>query len=363
MYGSRERKEKTIPNVKTVTAYKLHLENRILEEQKKNIKLIEEYKMKIEEKKKSLSLLNEKNRNHFHDCQTLKDEILSLQRKVEEKLNFKKSSKIINIETTNEQTMQEKTVVLLKELMPEGLIPFYVQKHLCSQCSSVLKVKVDEHVSVCSNCGYSCTYVLPISEFTEQESKLINKKRKIIIKKETKKAFDPQVTDRLSQYIKFLHQFHENVPDVPNEVIHKVLNSYEDVHIMSNVKIKPTATGNILRQTGNNAFVNMTQRIVKQINRDKNPCFTKSQIDRFCDRFQKLEKVFNEQSFDNRSKFANFTYLTRQFCLNDGLIEKAKMFENHKTKDVVDDEDERIKICYDILNQREPGSWNLFPSI
>jgi len=369
-------KESLNSNIKTIKSYKIHIDNKIEEIEKKANAANDKIRLQLEEKKNLLLKLPQ-TRNNIHERILLQKEIFLLEEKLLQKPNFEKVLMINKIQTTNESDEQEKTLVLLKELMPDNLIPFFLQKHLCNICSSKLIIKLEESRAVCTNlqCGYSQNYVQSISEFTEQEIKITNKinKRKSANfapkkgEKKTKKnvavtSEENKETDRLSLYIKFLNQFHELQKDVPKEVINKVLDSLDDVHLMSTVKVKPTPVGNILRKNGDNTHINMTQRIVKQINNEKNPVFTKSQITKFCEKFKKLEAVFNEQNFVDRSKFANFTYLTRQFCLNDGFIEKAKMFENHKTKDVVDDEDERIIICYKILNEREPGQWNLFKS-
>ena len=85
-------------------------------------------------------------------------------------------------------------------------------------------------------------------------------------------------------------------------------------------------------------------------------------IDRLVKRFSILLNAFKAQRARNRKKIFNFKFLTKVFLMMEKETELAEVFENHKTRQVLVKENNRVSQTCKGITMEDGFNWQYFRS-
>lgn len=147
------------------------------------------------------------------------------------------------------------------------------------------------------------------------------------------------VRKRVSSYSRFIEQFGEHQPDIPDEVMSVIYNDLSTVHLMSSVRCRPTPIATILRNHGYLKWVPFANVISRQFNGQECPRLSASLLQKLRARFELISSITTEQQRKSLS-----VDLVTSICLRaEGYPELAQMFSLIKTRHVASVNSERVR--------------------
>lgn len=236
---------------------------------------------------------------------------------------------------------QARHLLYLKLFHPDKAVPLFTDRDFCSVCNIELQLIDHENILLCPNCGLSEYIIFCESDFIHNEHVKSNK------------------YEQAPLYRKYLMQWKEDVPDIPEEVMCVVYKKLSKVHIMSNASVKCTPIAQILRQNGFQMYAGMALRIAKIMNGEEIVKLNNETIERLVERFLIITCIDN--LYGDRSKgkkIINFEFLTNKFLLMEKKFDLAERFYNHKTRTVLNRADLRLQKCCDIIEASKINDWN-----
>jgi hypothetical protein len=231
----------------------------------------------------------------------------------------------------------QRDVIMASELKITTTMPSIVDCDACEVCQGALLVQAGESRTSCQKCGHSKEFVCASLETGEEYDRKSH-------------------TQRVPMYQKYLKQFDENAPDIPQNVLDVVYHSLSKVHIMHRSKAKHTPIRQILREAGLHQWAPYAIRISKIVNNEFLVTLPSEVVERLLLRFQKVM-----QATDSK-KVRNLQFLTQQFLRMDGRHDLAEWFSCHKTRTVLNKADSRLSRCSQIVdfeNNSEHMNWTM----
>lgn len=240
-------------------------------------------------------------------------------------------------ETDSQLRKQQRHALFLNLFYKDKAAPCFIDRDICSTCNTELVTFARESINMCPKCGESEKFIYCNSDFLQNDDTKVNQ------------------YERGPLYRKYLMQFHQDVPDPPDDVIDIVFKHLSKVHIMLKSKVKPTPISQILRQENLQKWTSMSVRISKMINGEPIVKLSTVIIDRLVLRFNKITRAFSRTKKKDRKKIMNFEFLTKKFLLMENLPELSEWYSLHKTRDVLSSADRRLERCCksmkdDVLN-------------
>lgn len=266
-------------------------------------------------------------------------EYLSADKHIEE---FVELVKPLLSNPTDESTtiQQQRHTVYLNLFYSEKSIPCFVDRDTCTFCNTEYVTLTQESVNMCPKCGNSEHVIYCNSDFIQNED------------------FKNNPYERGPLYRKYLMQFHESIPDLPDDVINIVYRNLSKVHIMLSSRVKPTPICQILRQEGLQKWAPMAVRIAKIINCEPIVKLSSELIDRLVLRFNKIAQAFSLTKKKERKKIMNFEFLTKQFLIMENRPDLSEWYNLHKTRTVLFSADTRFEKCCKAMKNDELN-WNI----
>lgn len=224
-------------------------------------------------------------------------------------------------------------------LMNTELTPTVVERHRCT-CGKRIVVDTISAVGICTSCGRRTSYM----EHDDADHKNTN-------------GTTSSTYDAIPTYERKIAQFVEGV-EVPGddviEFIQRRLTRKE-----RSEPIRVATVERILHDTEHSRWTIMAIRICRRMNEKDIPVFSKDLASRLVNRFKIVAKVFGDIKEYNRKKFMNFTYAIKQFLRMEGEYVLADMFDNLRTRAVLEREDKRLKKCIELIRRSgHTGGYN-----
>lgn len=225
----------------------------------------------------------------------------------------------------------------------------YTQKHRCETCNVDLRMKPDDSVLVCTNCHRVYPFLSLNTDHVDVDYVAQDTHQNHIRSTNTGNMDNSMHIDngypRANLYRRFLTQFSEGVPDPPQYVFDAILRELSLlVHMHSDQKFQPTPIATILRKSPElKDYHVMSNRISLMMKRRPGePSLTMSDnlIHRLMERFKQF---VSQNKFRAKKKVSNFRFLTRVFLFMEGEYAKSEMFDNHRTRSVLIQEDRSMK--------------------
>lgn len=201
--------------------------------------------------------------------------------------------------------------------------PVYVNGSACLVCKGAMMMDTRQTIRTCTKCA--------IVSFRLEDS---------LVPTQAKKAVRLGYYNRCTLYRKYIEQFYEQAPPIPQVVISTICRELFNVHIMCTNKCRPTPVANILRMTNNSQWVSYAVKITRLINNDPPVVFSGDLINRLHLRCSILSSLDNEDGL--KCKFMNFEFLTKQFLCMENELQLAQAFHAHKTPEVLHRAENRL---------------------
>lgn len=313
----------------------------------------------------------------------LKGECEVLQRKIERVVEgsdtrqfFQRAQPLLmQCETAVDHELSQRREALAMAMFhPEKAVPVFVQTNRCSGCQTDMKVQSEESIMVCPGCKTTRPYLQLATDHVDcdyyaQDTHAHHNRITCAGNLDSMTTQDDSGYPKPSLLRKYLYQFSETVPDAPSEVVEVILRKLSQVHIQGRHKAQPTPIGNILKQHGLKEYSWMSSRIAMDISRQPHQpkaTMSKALIERIIERFELMLAALKQKNCRKRSKVFNFKFITRVFLQMEGEFALSELFDNHKTRAVLNREDRRLHQSCKILDSEMASngfSWKFFRSL
>lgn len=219
----------------------------------------------------------------------------------------------------------------------------------------------------CQECGNACTFSHDISCIVCQSCASIvpTIRRNELGMHEATSTFGTSGYERHDVYRRYLEcNFSETTDEIPQDVLGHVHMELTKVHMMVKAKVRPTPVVTILRKCGMQKWCNHSVRISKILNGEPIPRMSQGLIDVLVWRFAMVSNVFNQIKEDqsSRKKILSFEFLTHKFLLLENEVEMSKTFSSHKTRSVLNDEENRLRQTFERIVEMDASMNWKFPS-
>lgn len=159
---------------------------------------------------------------------------------------------------------------------------------------------------------------------------------------QTDELYRKQIYRRKPLYQRFLQQYNQTVPDIPQNIYDIILKDLFKTHVFSSTKCRPTPIIAILRKHKQVQWIPYALKISRILNNDRRDVYLPDTvIDRLLERFSEIVTLTNE---DKKEKFLNYEFLTHQMLLMDNKPHHAALFKCHKTEGVYERSMSRLHI-------------------
>ena len=162
-----------------------------------------------------------------------------------------------------------------------------------------------------------------------------------------------------SLFRKFLTQYAEDQPEIPEAIIALMVREHFKIHMYSNDKVSNTVVVNTLRDNNCSDYIFMSQRIMKVLQNEPVPVYSHDLINRMVNRYNVIIPIFRSTK-NGRKKSPNFTCVTRAFLTLEGEEEEARKLRYHKTRSVMISSMQMIrKLCEFAAKLHPNENWTL----
>ena len=151
-------------------------------------------------------------------------------------------------------------------------------------------------------------------------------------------------------YNRFINQFLDTRPEIPERVMGLIYNQLSTIHLLSSVRCRSTPVTSILRAAGETDWLPFSTVISREFNGQCSPRLTQLTIDNIIARF----KVITSVTTDKQRKSLGIDMLT-SICLQaEGLEAAASCFVLMKTKAVLRLSGKRLMEAIDMAKLKNP---------
>jgi hypothetical protein len=250
------------------------------------------------------------------------------------------------------------TLAISSKLLGRTTEVFSVDSDRCSTCGRILIFDQSCHLSVCTTCRIVQS-VLVVAEDVCNDV--------MVFKAQTLADPTYPVTaapgddivaesnsdeDKIQQYTGYLAQFAADVAPLPTVVLECVYRNLSTIHILTNVRCRPTPIVHILKQHELVAYIPQAVRISKIFNGEKVPCLDGPLMQRLVSRFRILVAVARTSEV----KLPSNDMMSHILLHLEGRSDLAECFPLQKTQSVLALSDDKVRLLIE-------GSRNIFPDM
>ena len=220
----------------------------------------------------------------------------------------------------------------------------------CTICNHKYVFDCQRYVNICIHCKV-VKIVLIADEDTMNDILVL--REHVVNSVPTTQSSTSVRNGRLTLYKKFMYQFAEDVPEVPEEVFAVIYNNLSSVHMLTSFRCKSVPVTDILRNNNYKEWISQSMRITMLFNGEKVPCINTQLLQKCLTRFEHVSLITL-----NDVKLLSFEILTHVFLTLENEKVIAGLFLLPRSKNVLINMIARIKIMCEACKKVYIENWD-----
>lgn len=215
--------------------------------------------------------------------------------------------------------------------------PAFVSSDKC-ECGTVMFAKLDNCEFVCGGCGRTAPNCSRAIEglCDANPDRIIS-------------AAAPETERKrggpADLYRDYIEQFSDDVPPTNPEILNTIRTRlFKTRHMETSDLVRITVLVNELRQSGFPEYIKSAPRIEMEITGKEVPRVPRALVERLCERFRIIDGLYRDS--EAKGKSINHRAVTKISLLCEGRPDLARLFEEHKTMDVIETERRILMRCF-----------------
>ena len=219
---------------------------------------------------------------------------------------------ILNIQSTNLATL-----IHAGKLMRTTSEVIFINADYCSKCNQKYIFDCQKYINICRKCKVVKSVLIADEDIMNDT--LVFREH-IVNSVVTTQCSTTIRNGRVSLYRKFLQQFSEDSPSIPEEVFATIYLNLSSIHMLTSFRCKSVPVTDILRNNNYKEWISHSSRITMLFNGEKIPSINNDLFQRLYIRFDHVSQIVS-----SNVKLLPFEILTHVFL----TLEKENTLAGH----------------------------------